>query len=108
MDTLPFYFFTLNILNVLDKVLTGLALNNPNTYELNPIAKYIIERFGLVYAMIIYTGIGFVLFYTVYKIVISKRLYCEKNNISPEKFFRMLNIVFFLVVINNLFWLLIM
>jgi Trk-type K+ transport system membrane component len=106
MDTLPYYFFTLNILNVLDKVLTGLALKNPNTYELNPIAKYIIESFGLIPATIIYTGIGFVLFYVVYKIVMSKRLYCEKNNMSPEKFFRMLNIVFCLVVMNNIYWLL--
>lgn len=104
--TLPFLFVTLNILNVLDKVLTWMALRNPVISELNPMARYVIERFGIMGAMALYMIMGFVIFCVVYKIVTMKRSLCEKHNVSPETFFLMLNVVFCFVVINNIFWLL--
>lgn len=103
---LPLLFGTLNILNVIDKVVTWMALKNPLASELNPMARYTIDRLGIMTAMMVYTIIGFVIFYIVYKIVTKKRSLLEKHNMPPEKFFLMLNIAFCLVVINNIFWLL--
>lgn len=103
--TLPLMFITLNVLNILDKLLTMFALKNPVISELNPIAGYVIRRFGIINAMFIYLFIGFVLFSVVYKVVTIKRLYCEKNNMSPESFFLSLNFIFILIVVNNIFWL---
>lgn len=101
---MPTLFINLNILNILDKAVTWFALKNPENFEVNPLVTSVIGKFGLTTAMILYSLVGFVLFYIVYKIVIMKRLSCEKNNISPERFFLMLNVVFCLIVINNMFW----
>lgn len=101
---LPTLFISLNILNILDKAVTWFALQNPEISELNPLVRSIIGKLGLTVTMILYALIGFVLFYIAYRIVIMKRLSCEKNNMSPETFFMMLNIVFCLIVVNNIFW----
>lgn len=95
---------SLNILNILDKTLTWFALQNPDVSELNPLVRSIMWKFGLTVTMILYLLVGFIIFYIVYKIVIAKRLSCEKNNMSPETAFLILNIMFCLVVVNNIFW----
>ena len=106
MSRLPFLFVTLNVLNVFDKAITWFALKNPAITELNPGAWYFIQKFGVAAAMAIYMLLGFVLFYVTYKVLIAKRLWCEKNNMPPETFFLMLNVIFCLIVINNIFWML--
>jgi hypothetical protein len=102
--TMPMLFINLNVLNILDKLFTLVALKNPEVGELNPLVRSIIEKLGLTVTMILYTFVGFVLFYLVYKIVTMKRLTCEKNNMSPESFFLILNVIFFFIVVNNIFW----
>lgn len=99
---LPFLFINMNILNVLDKTITWVALNNPRISELNPIVQHIINIFGVGGAMVIYSLFGFVLLYVTYKVVAMKRLYCEKNNMSPETIFMGLNIIFYFVLVNNI------
>ena len=103
---LSFLFVTLNILNILDKVITWIALKNPNISELNPVALYTIQKFGVTTAMTLHLLLGFVIFYIIYRIVVAKRLWCERQNMSPETFFTMLNVVFFFIVANNIFWIL--
>ena len=100
--TLPFLFINFNILNILDKTVTWLALKNPRIGELNPIVKSLIDSFGTDSAMVIYILIGFTIAFVAYKVVIAKRLYCEKNSVSPEAIFMGLNIIFYFVVINNI------
>lgn len=100
--TLPFLFINLNMLNVLDKTITWVALKNPKISELNPIVQHIINIFGIGGAMLIYSLFGFILLYIVYKVVTMKRLYCEKNNMSPEIIFMGLNIIFYFIVVNNI------
>ncbi len=99
-------FVSLNVLNILDKILTYFVLKNPNIGELNPIVRYTIERFGVTQAMLLYILIGFVIFCVAYKIVVYKRLFFEKHYMPPETLFMMLNVAFCIVVINNIFWLL--
>jgi hypothetical protein len=101
---LPTLFVSLNVLNVLDKALTWVALQNPAISELNPIVRSAIGKFGLTVTMVLYAFVGFTLFYIAYRIAIMKRLSCEKNNMSPETIFLMLNVVFCLIVLNNAFW----
>lgn len=103
-NELPILFISLNVLNILDKAATWFALRNPENFEVNPLVRSIIGKFGLTAAMMLYSLVGFVIFYVAYRIVIMKRLSCEKNNVSPEKFFMMLNVTFCLIVINNIFW----
>lgn len=100
--TLLFLFINVNILSILDKTITWVALNNPRISELNPIVQYVINIFGIGGAMTIYSLFGFILFYIVYKVVTIKRSYCEKNNMSPEIIFVGLNIIFYFVLINNI------
>ena len=100
---MPFLFINLNILNILDKIVTWAALKNPKISELNHIVQFFINRFGIDYAMIFYTIAGFIIISIAYKIATMKRMYCEKNNMSPETFFMGLNIIFYFVVINNIF-----
>ena len=100
--TLPFLFINFNILNIRDKTVTWLALKNPRIGELNPIVKSLIDSFGTDSAMVIYILIGFTIAFVAYKVVIAKRLYCEKNSVSPEAIFMGLNIIFYFVVINNI------
>jgi hypothetical protein len=101
---LPTLFISLNVLNILDKALTWVALQNPAISELSPLVRSIIGKLGLTVAMVLYALFGFVLFYIVYRILIMKRLSCEKNNLSPETVFLMLNVVFCLIALNNAFW----
>jgi len=96
-------FISLNILNILDKAVTWFALQNPGIGELNPLVRSIIWKLGLTVTMLLYSLLGFAIFYVVYRIVIVKRLTCEKNNISPETMFLMLNVMFFFIVANNIF-----
>jgi hypothetical protein len=103
--TMPILFISVNVLSILDKALTWFGLQNSGIYEWNPLVSSIIGKFGLTLTMILYSLGGFVLFYIVYRIVIMKRLSCEKHNISPETFFLMLNMIFFLIVVNNIFYL---
>jgi hypothetical protein len=102
--TMSILFISVNVLSIFDKILTWFGLQNSGMYELNPLVNSVIGKFGLTLTMILYSLGGFVLFYMVYRIVIMKRLSCEKHNISPETFFLMLNVIFFLIVINNLLW----
>ncbi len=97
-------FINVNVLNIFDKAVTLVALRNPENLEVNPLVTFVIWKAGLTAAMILYSLFGFVFLYVVYRIVIMKRLSCERHNISPETFFLMLNVVFCLVVINNMFW----
>lgn len=100
--TLSFLFINMSILNILDKTITWIALNNPRISELNPIVQYIINIFGIGGAMVIYSLFGFLLLYITYKVVTMKRSYCEKNNMSPETIFMGLNIIFYFVLISNI------
>lgn len=102
--TLPLMFISLNILNVIDKALTWVALKSPEIGELNPIVRYAIGRFGVTTTMLLYTIVGFVLLYVTYRVLTAKRSFCEKNNMPPEGFFIVLNVIFCIIVINNLFW----
>jgi hypothetical protein len=94
----------MNILNILDKAVTWFALKNPDNFELNPLVRSVIEKLGLDMAMVLYSLFGFALIYIAYRVVIMKRLTCEKNNMSPETFFLMFNAIFCFIVINNMFW----
>ncbi len=102
--TLPFLFVNWNVLNILDKTVTRIALENPRIGEVNSIVGYLIDRFGVDSAMVIHALIGFITSCIAYKIVTDKRLTCEKNDMSPERVFVVLNIIFYIVVINNIFW----
>lgn len=94
-----------NGFNVLDKVLTRVALKNPSASELNPITRYSIGAFGIVVSMVLYIIIVFAISYVVYKIMDKKRLSLEKYNMVPEVFFLWLNVGFCLIIINNVYWL---
>jgi hypothetical protein len=106
---LPFLYANLLILNIFDKAITYAVLKNipadSGVHELNGIVGYFIGKFGLLDAMILYTFAGFIAFIITYKIVTWKRLTVEKNNMSPETIFTGLNIAFYFVVINNIYWL---
>jgi hypothetical protein len=101
--TLPTLFISLNMLNILDKTISWFALKNPEISELNYLVRFVVGKFGLTATMILWSLVGFVVFYIAYKIVTMKRLECKKHNMPPETIFMMLNVIFFLIVVNNLF-----
>jgi hypothetical protein len=94
-----------NMFNIIDKVLTWIALKNPLSSELNPITRYSIGAIGITVSMVLYIIIVCVVSYITYKIMDKRRIVLEKYNMVPEKFFVWLNIGFCLIVINNLYWL---
>lgn len=96
-----------NMFNVIDKVLTYIALKNPSASELNPITSYTIGNIGIIVSMVLYIIIILVVSYFIYKIMDNKRLILERYNMIPEKFFLYLNVGFCVIIINNVYWLLI-
>ncbi len=96
-------FVSVNALNILDKIVTWIALGNPGNFEVNPLVGYVIGKLGSTVTMILYSLAGFFIFYAAYKFITIKRLSFGKHDMSPETFFTMLNVILCLVVINNIF-----
>jgi hypothetical protein len=103
MNLLQKLYLNLIVFNIIDKILTYIALNNPRIYEVNRIIIYLIDRVGIIYAMIIYALLSFILITVAYKILSIKKDIFIKNNIFPESIFLGLNIIFCFVIINNLY-----
>jgi hypothetical protein len=97
----PLLFVNLNILNILDKFITYISLQNPKLSEANPIVQRFIEVFGLSTAMIIYMLFGAMLLSIFYFIVTLPQF--QGRNISNEIVFIMFNGIFYTIVINNIY-----
>lgn len=89
-------------LSALDKLTTYIALNEPSTFwEVNPLQSYFIDLYGLNRTMLVEIFAAMV-------IICAAILILSKIYTNIHKYLFLVNVLFLLVVVNNISWLLLL
>lgn len=89
-------------LSALDKLTTYIALNGQSTFrEINPLQSYFIDLYGLNRTMLVEIFAAMAIIYVAISIL-------SKIYTNVHKYLFLINVLFLLVVINNITWLLLL
>lgn len=120
------YLKTYAVLNYIDALITYLILSNlndPRIHEYNQLYVYIFPIFGMLFGLFLFKTFGIAIYWFMYYSVVknirettdekfkelSKKIHITMTRENNTRFLNnsciFLNIVYVLIVINNLYWL---